>query len=256
MFTYLLMKLKGKEFILFLYISILVLVITSLKVGVLYGIFIYFTLFICYFVYSIFRIRRNNYFRTYFGVPGSGKSTMGTYYAIEVLKQNKKIMLKNLYRMKKNKPLKPLKKVFSNISIPGTIPITKDEIKASNEALKDCLLIYDEVGIDYNNRNFSKNFDIDGLKLFKYHRKRNIDIMIFSQSYSDMDLKLRDLSTELYFLKKSAIPFFIKSIRIDKFITIDKETQQIIDGYKKRLFGGYYVFMPKTWRYFDTKEEK
>ena len=205
----------------------------------------------------MFKVRRNCFFRTYFGIPGSGKSTMGTWYAIDTLEKNKKIEKRNIKRIKKGKLPIPTKKIVTcNLTIKGATAIEKTDINIKNDELHDCLLLIDEAGLNYNNRNFSKNFTEDELKIFKYHRKRNIDIVIFSQSYEDMDKKLRDLSTELYFLKRSLIPLFVKSEKITKFIMIDKDTKQIQDGYKKVLFSGFYVFMPKTWKYFDTTETK
>lgn len=252
----LLCKTKGKEFTRFLYLTILFWLLIPRIFSLVFAFALYITIIFIWYLLAFIKVRRNNYFRTYFGVPGSGKSTIGTFYALEQIKKNKNNEKRNLKRIKKGKKPIPIKKIYSNISIPGTIMYDKSDISILNEDLKDCLLIYDEVGIDFNNRNFIKNFDSNSLKLFKYHRKRNIDIMIFSQSYEDMDKKLRDLSTELYFLKKSLLPFFIKSNKIKKYIEIDKETHQIVDGYKKELFSGFYVFMPKTWKYFDTKEEK
>ena len=246
------MKLKGKEYILFLYISFIIILILSFKIGIMYSIFAYLILFMLWFIYALFKIYKNNKFNIYFGVPGSGKSTFATHVAIITNQINKKIQ-------KKNKHNKIQKKVYTcNLSVKGATPIEKKDINDSNEDLKNCVLLIDESGLSYNNRNFSKNFTESELKLFKYHRKRNIDIYIFSQSYKDMDLKLRDLATQFYFLHKSLIPFFIKTTRIKKYITIVKDANgnsDIGEGYKKVLFGGFYVYMPKTWKYFDTTEE-
>ena len=118
--------------------------------------------------------------------------------------------------------------------------------------MHDCLLVIDEVGLEYDNRGFKTNFSPDTLKLFKKHRHKHIDIVIFSQDYEDMDKKLRKLSTRMYLIKKSILPFFIKTKMISKQIGIDKETKQIIDNYCFVPFGSSYIYMPKTWKSFDS----
>ena len=236
MFTFLLIKLKGKEYVIFLYGSIIYLFLTITMFGFFKGFISYLVIFLVLKVYASFKVKVNNRFDTYFGVPGSGKSTFATAMAIQYLKKGLK--------------------VYANFDISGAELITKEEIRDDNPKLKNCLLIIDEAGLDYDNRNYKNNFSPAALKLFKYHRHKNIDVMLFSQDYEDMDKKLRKLSTRLFVLKKSSIPFFIKRNIIAKSIDIDKDTHQIIDRYSFVLFSGYYVFMPKTWKYFDSFTDK
>lgn len=232
MITWLLIKLKGKEYTIFLYSSIILFVLLSIFFGFLYALVIYLSIFMILKIYAMFKVKSNNRFDTYFGVPGSGKSTVATYFAMDYIKKGIK--------------------VYANFEIKGATLIEKKDININNLELHDCLLIIDEAGLDYDNRGFKNNFTPAELKLFKYHRHLNIDVMIFSQDYEDMDKKLRKLSTRLFILKKSMIPFFIKRKLIYKKIDIDKDTKQIIDAYGFVLFSGFYIFMPKTWKNFDS----
>ena len=168
----------------------------------------------------------------YFGVPGSGKTTMAAYLAKKDLKQGKN--------------------VWSNVPITGTNKLdTKLDIGKYD--IYDGRVIIDEAGVEYNNRDF-KNFSREQLKFFKYHRHNKLVVDIFSQGYDDMDKKIRTLAQRLYVVKKSLIPYFIVIKRIAKKVDIDKLTKQIIDAYYflPFPFGRKWIFAPLTWKLFNT----
>lgn len=87
----------------------------------------------------------------------------------------------------------------------------------------------DEAGIEYNNRKF-KSLSQDTIKWFKLHRHYGCDISVWSQSWDDMDVTLRRLADRLYYIKRMG-PFTMMR-RVYKRVKVDKETEQIIDGYK------------------------
>ena len=177
--------------------------------------------------------KRKATFTIYFGVPGSGKSTMAAYLAKKAFK-------------KKNT-------VYSNVAIKGAYEIKKSDI--GNYDISDGLLILDEAGLDYNNRNYKK-FTDEETDFFKKHRHYNVDVALFSQDFEDMDIKLRKLCTTYFLMKKSIVPFFIERRRIDKKIGIDKETKQIIEQYSFAFLGRRLIFAPSTWKFFETHERK
>ena len=82
-----------------------------------------------------------------------------------------------------------------------------------------------------------------------------MDVNCFSQYWNDIDIKLRNLSTKLYLLKKSAIPFFIVRKEIGKKISINKETKEIIDEYYFKKLATKWYFAPKVWKMFVTDEK-
>lgn len=90
-------------------------------------------------------------------------------------------------------------------------------------------LYIDEAGIDYNNRNY-KNLSQDTIEYLKLHRHFKNDIFLFSQSWEDTDITLRRLTDELWYMKKKG-PFTICR-KLRKSVKVNKETEQIIDGYK------------------------
>lgn len=98
------------------------------------------------------------------------------------------------------------------------------------------LILIDEAGVEYNNRSF-KSLPIQTIEYLKLHRHYGVDIVVVSQAYDDMDITFRRLADRFYHIKKIG-PFSL--IRpINHRITIDRETEQIIDGYK---FGSIFSF--------------
>ena len=196
------------------------------------------SLFITYCFIGNFRSRGGNFFDMYIGVPGSGKTTFAAYLVKK--------------RRKKAKRKKCSDLVLSNTPIKGAYKITKSDI--GNYMIQDCLLIMDEAGIDYNNRNF-KTFSDDETYFYKFHRHYNVDIAMFSQDF-DVDVKLRKLATRLFIVQKSFIPGFIKRRQITKNVGIDSNTKQLIDEYRYVLFGSRYIYAPKLWKLFDSYSHK
>ena len=149
-------------------------------------------------------LKPSNFFDMYIGVPGSGKTTFAAYLAKK--------------RQKRGKKNKSLGRVLSNVPIKGSYKIEKTDI--GHFMIKDCLLLMDEAGIDYNNRNFKK-FSDDEIYFYKFHRHYNVDIAMFSQDF-DVDIKLRKLATRLFIVNKSIFPGFVKRRLITKKVGIDK----------------------------------
>ena len=179
-------------------------------------------------------ICKQNKFTIYFGIPGSGKSTVAALLAKKELKRRKK-------------------RVLSNFAIKGTYVLEKDDIGKYD--MSNSLLIIDEAGVDFDNRNWKSNFNSDQVYFFKHHRHYNCDIICFSQSL-DMDSKLRNLGREYKIVKKSIFPFFIVTRTIKKKIDIDKETGQIIDKFYFKFLSRKHYFSPKSWKLFDSYQRK
>lgn len=128
----------------------------------------------------------------------------------------------------------------------------------------------DEAGIEYNNRKY-KTLPQSSIFWYKMHRHFNCDCDVFSQSWNDMDITLRRLANEYWYMRKIG-PFTLLR-RIYKTVIINEQTHQIDDGYRfvkgiwlllqpLRLLGlsrffpqlkGYHLcFRPFYYRYFDS----
>lgn len=176
-----------------------------------------------------------NRLSVFYGAAGSGKSTLAAYYALRTLKAG--------YN------------VYSNVPIIGCKEITKEMI--GQRSITDGLMIIDESGIEYNNRDFKSNFNkkVDGnksLEWFKKHRHEGVEIMIFSQGFQDTDIKITTLGTDYYIVKKHWLFKIVKYKRIKKSPEIDENTKQPIDAFEYKPLSLRMVFMRPLWPYFDS----
>lgn len=147
---------------------------------------------------------------TLFGSPGCGKTTLAVKKAIKNQKHYKHCFLNFDHTVK------------------NAFICSLDEL--GDWTFPDYSYIaIDEAGIEYNSRAY-KTLPKPAIAWFKKHRHYRCDVDIFSQSWEDMDITLRRLSNELWYLYK--IGPFTLARRIYKRVTVDKTTEQIIDGYK------------------------
>ena len=198
----------------------------------------------------------------YFGVPGSGKTTLAAYLSRKSMKESRVIIWAKKHPGKLSDWIlasgfwKRCEPVYSNVPITDTYKLTpQDDI--GKFMIVDGRVIIDEAGIEYNNRHF-KSFSAEAIYWYKYHRHYECPVDIFSQSYEDMDITLRRLAQNYYVVKKSLLPKFIVVKRIRRKVGIDEHTHQIIDHY---YFGWpiidtKWIFMPPLWKYFNTFSRK
>ena len=148
--------------------------------------------------------------RTFFGSPGVGKTTLAVKMAKKYRGKYKHVFLNFEHKIKNG--------YICNLDGLGewTFPDSS-------------YIGIDEAGIEYNSRAY-KSLPKPTIAWFKKHRHYRCDVDIFSQSWEDMDVTLRRLSTELWYLYRFG-PFTL-SRRVYKRVTVDKNTEQIIDGYK------------------------
>lgn len=170
----------------------------------------------------------------YFGVPGSGKSTFAAHLTRKCFKN--KIP------------------VYSNVPIIGAYQYDTNDL--GKYLIEDCKLIIDEAGLEFNNREFKK-FSRENLEFFKLHRHYGCSVDVFSQTYDDMDKKIRSLAYRLFVVRRSLIPLVVSVVPIRRSVGIDEQTHQICDFYKFdplliRLFTTKRIFIPKYWKYFDS----
>lgn len=176
--------------------------------------------------------KKPNEFITIFAPPGTGKST----YIAEVVRKNI------------NRLVDEPKKVYCNKEFYGA---NKFEIKEIGVRLfENCILIIEEGGSQISNRDWKNNLTKQAMKFLKEHRHYNVDIIVITQNYNDIDIKFRDLTTKLLMLRKSKIPFFIKMIEIKK--VVDITDNSIVEHYKINKTGTKRFCMVKNWAYFDS----
>lgn len=184
--------------------------------------------------------------RTFFGSPGVGKTTL----ACKMAMKNRKLYDHTFCN-------------FEN-SVPGCGTAEMAGLGTWTFPVGSYIAV-DEAGIEYNSRSY-KTLPKPTIAWFKKHRHYRCDIDVFSQSWDDMDVTIRRLSNELWYMYRLG-PWTLCR-RVFKRVTVDKNTQQIIDGYKMSSvlwlliwpfqkwfpFGKKWTltFRPFYYRYFDS----
>lgn len=170
----------------------------------------------------------------YYGAPGSGKSTYAAWLA--------------QWYINSGIP------VYSNVPIKGCMEIKRSDL--GRFAIVDGLVIIDEAGLEFNNRDTGsftkKSGEIQILEWFKKHRHEGCELVIFSQGFDDMDKKIRTLGTRLYLIRKSLIPNLIVRKTIKKAPKIDETTHQPIDAYDFVPLSAKRIYAPCVWHLFDS----
>lgn len=208
--------------------------------------------------------------RIFFGSPGCGKTTTSVRFIRKEQKKHAK------YLKWKNKRIKsPLKMLKYWLFPPFFYDdyYTNFDCKLSQSVDLNDLgqwtfppythLTVDESGIEYNNRKF-KSLSQDTIKWFKLHRHYKVDVDFYSQSWEDTDVTIRRLADEYWHIKRLGIFTMLRKVR--KFVTINENDKQIIDGYEfKSIWRSIlpWPFHEKTisiflrtpyYKYFDSYE--
>lgn len=185
----------------------------------------------------------------YFGLPGCGKTTMLVKLAYDAVRKGK------------------YKNVYSNvgINVPGVTIIDNDVI--GKYLLRDCLLLIDEATIFADSRAY-KSFSKEKMEYFLTHRHYCADIVLFTQRWDAVDLKIRSITDRVYYIKKGLLlgRWISTCWRIPYDIIIPDPKKggdklgEIIQGYCKpniliRLFARR-VYRPKYYKYYDSWEVK
>lgn len=186
--------------------------------------------FICLFPLSFPRFRFDpSALYTFYGAPGSGKSTLACWFA-------RKAIANGIT-------------VYSNMPIVGCRQFDKSDL--GTWLMEDCLVLWDEVGVDANSRNFKNNFNQAQIKWLKYHRHERAMVMIFSQGFDDMDKIVRTLSTAAFVVRKGLFNT-ITYRRIAKKPDIDEITHKPDDIYSFVPFSTKRIYARSAWKYFDS----
>lgn len=187
-------------------------------------------------------IKFRNPYKLYmvFGKKGSGKTTYMTKLAFQYRKKGWN--------------------VYCDREIPGCY-VFKTEDFGKFMFPEDSLILIDEVGLVWDNRNF-KSFPEHVKVYFKYQRQYKNVVYLFSQSF-DVDKKIRDLTDHLYICQNFFNCFSIAR-RVTKKITVvhaDKSAQgesKIVDDYNidplwQCFFGSVVItYIPRWAKYFKS----
>lgn len=173
--------------------------------------------------------------RVWFGVPGSGKTSVGAWLS--------RFSINSGY------------KVLSNVQIKGTYKLNEEDLGNYDMSFNGdgCHVIYDEATINgMDGRNYKSFANTSKPLYFSIHRHMNNRVDVFSQGY-DIDKRIRDrtASNGLFYLKRIPLKGFVMYRKIKKVLFIKKEDKQMIDGFS---FYGLpkFCYTKSVWNSFDT----
>jgi energy-coupling factor transporter ATP-binding protein EcfA2 len=162
------------------------------------------------------------------GKAGSGKSTLAGIITKKAIKKGRK--------------------VYSNHHVLGAIQLHHSALGMYD--IQDSDIIIDEGQICYDSRDF-KNFSEANKFFFSHFRHFGNRVYILSQSFDDLDVKIRRQAQYIYI----AQPFvkgllLLQKIRM-KFGVSEDETD-IVTKYKFNAFGYRIKLGFLSWKYFDS----
>lgn len=176
--------------------------------------------------------------RIWFGVPGSGKTSM----AALLTRFSRKLKID----------------VLSNVQISGALkyePTDLGKYDMSFDGL-GCHVILDEATLSGLDNRLYKDFVKTDLPVyFSIHRHMFNRVDVFSQGY-DLDKRVRDRasSSGLFYLIKLPVSGFLCYRRIRRVLFINKDDKQMIDGFEFR--GLPKIIRSKSvWNSFDTLDK-
>lgn len=173
------------------------------------------------------------------GLPRTGKTTCAAALVRQALR--KKI------------------EVFSNVPLLGAYKIDMHEELGSFAIPEGSLVICDESGLEFDNRDFDKTFKgpkgkalLTWLKLIGHYKCK---LVMFSQTV-DIDLKFRSMAGLMYLCRRSIIPGFSVFHRVVRRIDVSEDGKTLCDQLTLpspffRLFSAR-LFRPMYYKYFDS----
>lgn len=173
--------------------------------------------------------------RVWFGVPGSGKTSVAAWLTRNSIKHHYKVV--------------------SNVNIKGAYKLDENDLGTYDMSFggDGCHVIYDEATINgMDGRQFKSFVNTNKPLYFSLHRHMNNRVDVFSQGY-DIDKRIRDRTSSngLFYLKRIPIKGFVMYRAIKKVLFIRKEDKQMIDGFS---FYGLprFCYTKSVWNSFDT----
>lgn len=184
------------------------------------------------FVLQIYLTPRHGKLELIMGKAGSGKSTLIAHL---VRQANKK-----------------KRKVFCNHHVLGATKFSHEWL--GKYMLEDCTIIIDEAQICFDNRDF-KSFTKELKFFFSNYRHFQADIYVVSQSWEDLDIKIRRQAKKISIMKGSIIPFTIMLQRVKMKFGVSEDKTDIITQFGTTIIpiiGWTLKFNFTVWHYFDS----
>ena len=194
---------------------------------------------------------KNPYTLTFiFGKKGSGKTTDGVRRAVAALRHRQHVYTDIWMDV----DTIPNPDYFHHVDDPASLGVTFFPPPES-------LLILDEVGIVWNNRDFKK-FSSKTREWFKLQRQYHVTCVLYSQTW-DVDIQIRNLTDNLYICSRIA-PSLLMMRRINRRLVVVKPSDNaesriadelVLTSPLLSLLGAHtirFLFIPDYIKYYDT----
>lgn len=138
--------------------------------------------------------------------------------------------------------------VYCNHHVLGANKIDSRDLGACD--LNECIIIIDEAQLHYDNRDF-KTFSKENKYFFSNFRHHKIEVYIISQSFEDLDVKIRRQAQRIYIMQ----PFIKGTILMQKVrmkFGVSEDQTNIITMYKTSIFGIRIKFSFPAWKFFNS----
>lgn len=167
----------------------------------------------------------------YFGLKGSGKTTILTNIAMKWIKQGKT--------------------VYSNYELPGAILYNPRRLGEFYPE-PDSLIICDEIALVFNNRNYN-DFPQCVNEFITLQRKHRCTFISATQIFDSFDKKIRGQLDQLYQVKKIG-RVFVVARQIIKNIEPTEDESDIAGKYHYAglLVGTQFYFIPRYQEYYNS----
>lgn len=149
------------------------------------------------------------------------------------------------------------RKVYANYKIPGCYYFNPKIIGTNFHYNFGDVIIVDEIGIVFNSRNWETNLDDKKIEWFKTQGHYGVKVIIASQSPTDFDKILRDLTDNIYIVKK-LLRVFVMARPVSKKIDIANSESgsslggQIVFLYRYMMALPKFYFIPRYVPFFDS----
>lgn len=148
--------------------------------------------------------------------------------------------------------LRKKRKVYCNHHVLGALKINPKDL--GKYMYENCSIIIDEAQIEFDNRNF-KSFTDELKFFFSNYRHFKCDIYVVSQSWEDLDIKIRRQAKRIYIMQNSFIPFTILLQRVRMRFGLNEEKTDIVSKFSMSLIpivGWNLKFNFTVWKFFDS----
>lgn len=193
--------------------------------------YVFLALFVLWNVLDLLIARKEQYGITFIaGEIGSGKSTYASMLA--------------------QKHLRKGWTVYSNFPIQGCKRFHVSQLEACSFP-EHSLVIIDEASLEINSRNFAKT-KLSMLEYFKISRHYKNKVVLISQTFTDTDKQIRDLSSKVLFIRNIMNGVFSMPLNVRGRIGVGQDGQPCVQ-YKIGKLGKLF-FLPRWRKYFNSFE--